>query len=294
VCYRVRVTPDRPSVTELPGLTSDPICTADRRGGILISFGPKRGSRQVINPSTSFGSASGPGRGRPHRRIHPERPVTLKGVGTVPAAGREPGGPARGVCPASFALRLDGGSTLKTVVLSVPRHAVSCRGRAGGPREGRANARPTGPPPGSRRSVDRPRRIPAERSRSVYKSLPPSSRVPSGRSTPLVGFERCRAAGGLAVVPRGSRSVPPGEGRASRPARVLAIERTGTVQARVRRRDGYTVGRNSSCTVAGPDRGRHTGMRDRQCSRRSRGREERRRIRSRRGARCPAWRRSPP
>jgi hypothetical protein len=40
VCYRVRVTPDRPSVTELPGLTSDPICTADRRGGILISFGP--------------------------------------------------------------------------------------------------------------------------------------------------------------------------------------------------------------------------------------------------------------
>jgi hypothetical protein len=40
VCYRVRVTSDRPSVTELPGLTSDPICTADRRGGILISFGP--------------------------------------------------------------------------------------------------------------------------------------------------------------------------------------------------------------------------------------------------------------
>jgi hypothetical protein len=28
---------DRPSVTELPGLTSDPVLTADRRGGILTS-----------------------------------------------------------------------------------------------------------------------------------------------------------------------------------------------------------------------------------------------------------------
>ena len=30
---------DRPDLTELPGLTSDPICTADRRGEVLISFG---------------------------------------------------------------------------------------------------------------------------------------------------------------------------------------------------------------------------------------------------------------
>ncbi|SFJ73900.1 hypothetical protein SAMN05443661_1705, partial [Natronobacterium gregoryi] len=29
---------DRSGVTELSRLTSDPICTEDRRGGILISF----------------------------------------------------------------------------------------------------------------------------------------------------------------------------------------------------------------------------------------------------------------
>jgi hypothetical protein len=42
---------DRPGSTELPGLTSDPICTADRRGGILISFGPYRTTLKGINPS---------------------------------------------------------------------------------------------------------------------------------------------------------------------------------------------------------------------------------------------------
>ena len=42
---------DRPDITGLPGLTSDPICTADRRGGILISFGPIRTPTRVINPS---------------------------------------------------------------------------------------------------------------------------------------------------------------------------------------------------------------------------------------------------
>jgi hypothetical protein len=54
VCYRTFGTPvDRPSVTEPPELTSDPICTADRRGGILISSGPNRTTTRVLNPSSS-------------------------------------------------------------------------------------------------------------------------------------------------------------------------------------------------------------------------------------------------
>jgi hypothetical protein len=54
-CYRIKLgTPIsyRSGVTELPGLTSDPILAADRRGGILISFGPNRRPRRVINPSS--------------------------------------------------------------------------------------------------------------------------------------------------------------------------------------------------------------------------------------------------
>jgi len=50
-------TSDRPDVTELPGLTSDPIYTADRRGGILISSGPKRMSERVLNPSSRHPTA---------------------------------------------------------------------------------------------------------------------------------------------------------------------------------------------------------------------------------------------
>ena len=49
----------RPDVTEPPGLTSDPICTADRRGGILISFGPEWKPRRVINPSNFPGPPRG-------------------------------------------------------------------------------------------------------------------------------------------------------------------------------------------------------------------------------------------
>jgi hypothetical protein len=41
---------DRSGVTELPRLTSDSILTADRRGGILISFGRNRRSSGVLNP----------------------------------------------------------------------------------------------------------------------------------------------------------------------------------------------------------------------------------------------------
>ena len=41
---------DRLGVTELSRLTSDPILTADRRGGILISFGRNSTLRRVLNP----------------------------------------------------------------------------------------------------------------------------------------------------------------------------------------------------------------------------------------------------
>jgi hypothetical protein len=53
---------DRPGVTEPPELTSDPICTADRRGGILISFGPTRTTMRVLNPSSSSTTGPWPGR----------------------------------------------------------------------------------------------------------------------------------------------------------------------------------------------------------------------------------------
>ena len=40
-------------ITEPPKLTSDSVCTADRRDGILISFGPDRNVWVRINPSAS-------------------------------------------------------------------------------------------------------------------------------------------------------------------------------------------------------------------------------------------------
>ena len=85
VCtYRTSATSDRPSVTELSGLTSDPILTADRRGGILISFGPHRTRFGVINPSDLVGSRTR-GPALAHRRVSSERPRTYKGVGPRPA-----------------------------------------------------------------------------------------------------------------------------------------------------------------------------------------------------------------
>ena len=52
--WRVSVGHDergRPDITKPSRLTSDPICTADRRGGILISSGPVYCRRRVLNPS---------------------------------------------------------------------------------------------------------------------------------------------------------------------------------------------------------------------------------------------------
>ena len=57
---------DRPSVTELPGLTSDSIYTAYRRGGILISFGPYCMPERGINPSNRH-------RGPCGRELRPDR-----------------------------------------------------------------------------------------------------------------------------------------------------------------------------------------------------------------------------
>jgi len=90
VCYyRRSETPDRSSVTELPGLTSDPIYTADRRGGILISFGRNRSLGEGINPSRC--PAHRP-TGRPRVvpeattfAFNPKCPVSLKGIGSLVA-----------------------------------------------------------------------------------------------------------------------------------------------------------------------------------------------------------------
>jgi hypothetical protein len=79
---------DRPSVTELPGLTSDPIYTADRRGGILISFGPTRRPVRDLNPSCWPSVRGGRVSFDPDRAafaFRPECPCTLKGIGLRPA-----------------------------------------------------------------------------------------------------------------------------------------------------------------------------------------------------------------
>lgn len=77
---------DRSGVTELSGLTSDPICTADRRGEILISFGRVRRPSGVLNP---FGPTARDDRAsrRPDASIAfaSERPCTYKGFGFVPS-----------------------------------------------------------------------------------------------------------------------------------------------------------------------------------------------------------------
>lgn len=73
---------DRSSVTELSRLTSDPILTADRRGGILISFGLNHTPSGVQNP---FGPRPSDPARRPYRppatcslRSHPNRPIHIR------------------------------------------------------------------------------------------------------------------------------------------------------------------------------------------------------------------------
>ena len=65
-----------------------PSCTADRRGGILISFGPNYRPLEVLNPSKGSGSGTEARDLRPlYRSISFERPRPHKGIGLrVPSA----------------------------------------------------------------------------------------------------------------------------------------------------------------------------------------------------------------
>jgi hypothetical protein len=136
---------DRPSVTELPGLTSDPIYTADRRGGILIQSGPNRTLRRDINPSECVGPTVGRSRPRPGRLcITSEHPVALKGIGLTRAEIATRSG---SVCftscsycyirasmqtatrrprrsPRRVRIRSDGGGRLKPVERGLPRDSI--------------------------------------------------------------------------------------------------------------------------------------------------------------------------
>ncbi len=76
--WRVSVDHDRgrPDFTKPSGLTSDPIYTADRRGGILITFGPQCNRRRVLNPSKGDPSRRAPAHRTypmPHPRGRPRR-----------------------------------------------------------------------------------------------------------------------------------------------------------------------------------------------------------------------------
>jgi len=99
-CYRkARDTVRRSGVTELPGLTSDPIYTADRRGGILISFGPIRRPERVLNPSSwpRFGpGAAGVNPTEP--RLHSHRNALLY----LRASDHARSGLSRVVCGCNF------------------------------------------------------------------------------------------------------------------------------------------------------------------------------------------------
>jgi len=101
VSYRIAFDDTRrPSVTELPGLTSDPICTADRRGGILISFGPERRSSGIYNPFD----------------LRPCRPAVESGRRC---------GPAEASAPRHFLLCPSDGCHLTSSFRQPLRHAVS-------------------------------------------------------------------------------------------------------------------------------------------------------------------------
>jgi hypothetical protein len=134
--YGVRRHTDRPSVTELPGLTSDPIYTADRRGGILIHFGPMCTPTGHISPSEFIGPNGRSMSARPgHVCITSECPVPLKGIVSDFPGNRNPGSssvftvepstalkgtdaerrPAGSTPPRRVRISTDGGDALKPV-----------------------------------------------------------------------------------------------------------------------------------------------------------------------------------
>jgi hypothetical protein len=127
-CYRGSAHPrsvrDRPGVTELPGLTSDPIYTADRRGGILISSGPEYLPERVLNPSSRL------------------RSVRCGRAGSIPAGPRShytrsallhlrapkgDCGPAGGVGPRHVRIRVEEQDCIKPVELYPSRHVITHR-----------------------------------------------------------------------------------------------------------------------------------------------------------------------
>src|SRR6056297_2096808 len=64
----------RPSVTELSGLTSDPILTADRRGGILMYSGPVRYLEAILKASSHADESTSPRSDRGRVSMAPTRP----------------------------------------------------------------------------------------------------------------------------------------------------------------------------------------------------------------------------
>ena len=93
-------------VTEPSRLTSDSICTADRRGGILISCGLKRTLDEAIKAPirraagrsrrVRMGAGLNRTRSRCVVRIHPKRTYTLKPV--VSSSARVRAGDETGAC----------------------------------------------------------------------------------------------------------------------------------------------------------------------------------------------------
>jgi hypothetical protein len=182
---RTRIGIGRPGVTELPGLTSDPIYTADRRGGILISSGPDCMPERVLNPSCRHPMVrDGRGRRSPTGpRLHsiPNALVHIRASDRPPAVS-------------------DAG---RPVALH-PEYPGTYKGIGRRPR-----------PDGSRS----PRRVVSESmGRNV---LSPSKEISHVMRLHTSG--NCRVAGGRPVIPPSVGSVGPGESHASRcrPPRVL-------------------------------------------------------------------------
>jgi len=192
----VRRSADRPGGTELPGLTSDPIYTADRRGGILISSGPERCPVWVLNPSN---------RDRPRPAAFAftsECPVTLKGIGLGSPPDPKSGGTPAAPRGATFAFHSEGAATLKAVEPQAPSTPLTWGGFAprvrppsGTKTARRAPARQFGPPRGPcnrwRIGVARMEAVRSSRGSHAW-----SRRVASAQPEVRAGGEKdCRARG---------------------------------------------------------------------------------------------------
>ncbi len=114
----------RPSVTELSGLTSDPILTADRRGGILIYSGPVCSLEAFIKASSLFGEPHrlGPGRSEP---VASDRASCASIPNTLLHLRASDGGwGRRGSAPRRLRISSEDGVTLNPVELHPLRHAI--------------------------------------------------------------------------------------------------------------------------------------------------------------------------